>query len=185
MFYEFNQTSGWHFFKDAAALVPAYERVLKSKIHGENAVKWLFAIHDPKSPFQDENQEEVERIKKVNKHFFKKGTSPYDDDPLMKAAFDALKDTYWDESFIQLQAINRKIKNETKKLDKFEDSDDIITIVKSLKELNELKVSVKDAVQYKLKTGVFDNVKFKPGQKPSMLTKSMEEEKMSEKSAFE
>lgn len=181
MFYQFNQTMGLQFFTSALATQPVLLQVLKRKDLGEAAMKWLLAIHDVRSMYQSKYLDEHERTVAVNKDYFKKSKIEWEDDPLMIEAAGVFREHFYDSSFIQLQVIEIQIRRLTDRLRESADISEIKKILVELKEMAGLKETVQDDLKEKLRTGLFDNIKFKNGRKASMLTKIMEETKDKER----
>jgi hypothetical protein len=181
MFYQFNQTMGLQFFTSALATQPVLLQVLKRKDLGEAAMKWLLAIHDVRSMYQSKYLDEHERTVAVNKDYFRKSKVEWEDDELMIEAANVFREHFYDSSFIQLQVIELQIRRLTDLLRETKDIAEIKKTLIELKELAALKVAVQDDLKEKLRTGLFDNIKFKNGRKPSMLTKIMEEMKDKER----
>lgn len=177
MFYQFNQTVGFQFFKEHVVLVPAFAKVMRSPEHGELAMKWLLAIHDIRSPYYSKYHLKEERIIAVNEDYFNKRNIDWEHDPIMVNAANALEEHFYDSDFVQYQVFDYQIRQEVEKMRGSADTAEIRKIGQVLKELEDLRKGVMDNLTYKLKTGLFDEMVFKKGQVPSMLTKVMEEEK--------
>lgn len=181
MFYQFNQTLGIQFFTSALATQPVMLQVLKRKDLGEAAMKWLLAIHDVRSMYQSKYLDEHERTVAVNKDYFRKSKVAWEDDELMSEAAEVFREHFYDSDFIQWQVYEKQIRTLIEQLRTSSDIGEIKRIGATLKEFNELKVAVQENLKEKVRTGLFDNIKFKNGRKPSMLTKVMEEMKDKER----
>lgn len=181
MFYQFNQTLGIQFFTSALATQPVMLQVLKRKDLGEAAMKWLLAIHDVRSMYQSKYLDEHERTVAVNKDYFRKSKVEWEDDPLMIEAAEVFREHFYDSDFIQNGVIEIQIRRLTDRLRETTDIAEIKKILIELRELAALRLIVQENLKEKIRTGLFDNIKFKNGRKPSMLTKVMEEMKDKER----
>jgi hypothetical protein len=183
MFYQFNQTLGFSLFKDAISLVPAFERIMKNKAYGEEAMKWMLAIYDVRSPYQSKYHNERDRIEAVNMDKFRKKHIAWEKDPVILDAIEKLRDHFYDSDFIQVQVYDEQIYLQTIRMKESKDVETITDIGKSLKALNELRREALENLKQSISDGVFDNIVYKKNRKPSMLTVVMEEQKVAERNA--
>jgi len=183
MLYRFNQSMGFEFFQSAIALIPAFAKILADKDYGQDAAIWLLAIHDPRSPYQEKYLKEQERIAAINYDMFKRTTIGWQDDELMEAACDALREHYWDEDVYQLNAVNIAIREETKTLSIAPTATERNKCADSLASLNKLRTTLLENIGGKIRTNEFDKIKLKSGKQISFLMKDQQAEKMADANA--
>lgn len=177
------QDVGFSWFENAIGLIPAFERIYKSKAYGSVACKWLLAIYDIRSPYQTSYPIEKDRIEAVNRAYFQKKKIDWEEDPLIQDAMEALRENFYDEDVSELAALNVSIRLEIDALKDAVTPKDRREHAEALKELNLEKTSCLERLLGKIKKGDLDNMQLKNGKKLSHLMKWQEDKKMAEKAA--
>lgn len=180
MIYRFVASLGFEFFKNSIALIPAVERIYSDKKYGEDAVIWLLAIYDPRSPYSEKYLTEDDRIKAVNFDRYKRTKIAWQEDELMSEAADALREHYWDEDVSQLAAVNTAIREEVKTLAIAPTATERQKCSDSLASMNKLRTTLLENISGKIRSNEFDKIKLKGNKEISWLMKEQQKEKMAD-----